>query len=81
MLELSQHRNKSGSYEVAFKCRKDAEAFEKLMGKVVCIKSKPSDMIIGGLLDWQRLQGEFYAAYSFTINAVYWEDYKDETDS
>ena len=81
VLELSQHRNKSGSYEVAFKCRKDAEAFEKLMGKVVCIKSKPSDMIIGGLLDWQRLQGEFYAAYSFTVNAVYWEDYKDETDS
>lgn len=81
VLELSQHRNKSGSYEVAFKCRKDAEEFEKLMGKIVCIKSKAADMIIGGLLDWQRLQGEFYAAYSFTVNAVYWEDYKDETDS
>ena len=81
VLELSQHRNKSGSFEVAFKCREDAEAFEKLMGKVVCIKSKAADMIIGGLLDWQRLQGEFYAAYSFTVNAVYWEDYKDETDS
>lgn len=81
VLELSQHRNKSGSYEAAFKCRKDAEAFEKLMGKVVCIKSKPDDMIIGGLLDWQKLQGEFYAAYSFTVSAIYWEDYRDETDS
>lgn len=81
VLELSQHRNKSGSYEVAFKCRKDAEAFEALLGKVVCIKSKPADMIIGGLLDLQKLQGEFYAAYSFGVNAIYWEDYRYETDS
>ncbi len=81
VLEVSQHQNRSGNYEVAFKCQKDAEVFEAMLGKVVCIKSKPSDMIIGGLMNWQKLQGEFYAAYSFTVSGIYWEDYRDETNT
>lgn len=81
VLELSQHRNINGSYEVAFQSQEKAAAFVALLGKVVCIKSKPADMIIGGLLDLQKLQGEFYAAYSFSVSAIYWEDYRDDTDS
>jgi hypothetical protein len=74
VLEKSEFESKTLSFDVTFKTQSDAEAFEALMGKVVCYKTKIGRMIIGVLAGFSVDTDRWFSAYSCTITAT---DYQE----
>lgn len=79
-MELSEFEDKYASYTVAFADMKSAEAFEKLKGKIVVIKSRAKEVIIGALVQLEKIAGDFFITYTFTVQRVHWEDCTDDTN-
>lgn len=80
VLELSPFLDASGRYNTAFSTVEQAQAFEALKGRVVIVKSRGGNVIIGALTDLQKRNAEFYIAYDFTIQCCHWEDNVDVPD-
>lgn len=80
-LELSEHENMVGSYECSFSDVENALAFERLRGRIVVIKSRRGNVLVGGLLSLNKQVTEFYADYAFTVQQINWEDFVDGTDN
>ena len=59
-----------------------AKRFEKLKGQTVVIKSRKENVIVGALTSLNKRVLKFYTAYTFTIQAIEWEDFvqHDETN-
>ncbi len=74
LLELSSFEDGSGSYACAFQNENDADAFEQLRGKVVIVKSRRSNVVVGLLASLEKRVGDFFTSYSFTIQRIHWED-------
>ena len=54
----------------------------KLKGQTVVIKSRKENVIVGALTSLNKRVLKFYTAYTFTIQAIEWEDFvqHDETN-
>lgn len=74
--ELSPFEDLTGSFSCAFKDPDDAARLEALRGKTVIIKSRRQNIIIGVLAQMKKNVGEFYVAYSFSLQQIDWEDYR-----
>ena len=74
-LERSIFRDLSGSYSCAFPTQQKAEALVALDGEVVIVKSNRGKVVIGCLQQLQERQTLFYAAFSFTVQQIEWEDF------
>ena len=75
--EISQFRDLSGGYDVAFKDAAEAAALEVLFGQIVVVKSRGGSVIIGPLVTLNKLHTDFYLTYSFTVQQIAWEDFVD----
>lgn len=79
--EVAQFEDLSGSYDVAFKNASAARAFEALFGKVVVIKSRGANLVVGVMTSLNKTHTDFYITYSFTIQQIEWEDYIDAANA
>lgn len=75
VLELSEFENLSGSYSCAFETAEDARKLEQLKGKVVIIKSRGNQVLIGALTSLSMIPKNFFVTCSFTIQRIEWEDF------
>ena len=76
VLEVSAFEDESGRYSCAFADIQSAKRFESLRGQQVIVKSRGGNVLIGALLSLERRYTEFYVSYSFTIQAIDWEDFR-----
>jgi hypothetical protein len=77
VLELSEFEDISGSYNCAFKDLESAAAFEALQGQVVILKSRGGKVLIGLLSPLESRYTDFYISYTFSVQAIAWEDFRD----
>ena len=75
VLETSPYEDLSGSYSCAFRYDDEARAFEALRGKVVILKSRRDNVVVGALAQLQKKVRRFFVSYSFTIQQTQWEDF------
>ena len=78
-LERSTFRDRSGSYDCAFRDPAEAVAFEAMFGQIVILKSRGGEVVIGMLSQIQKRVSFFYTTYSFSINQIHVEDFTEET--
>ena len=77
--ERSSFRDMYASYNCAFVKEEDAKAFESLIGKVVVLKSKGDQVVIGMLSQVQKRVSVFYTSYSFSIQRTHDRDFTEIT--
>lgn len=77
VLELSPYEDGSGSYNTAFPDAPSAAAFEALRGKLVILKSRGGNVLIGAMTSMEKRNKDFYISYTFTVQRCHWEDYVD----
>lgn len=77
ILELSEFEDLSGSYDCAFRTVEEAEKLEAMRGKVVILKSRGGRVLIGLLSPLETRYTDFYISFSFTVQAIDWEDFRD----
>lgn len=75
VLEMGESEDLTGSYECAFKDVQTARKLEALKGKVVIVKSRGGQILIGALTKLTKRMKEFYITYSFSIQQIQWEDF------
>lgn len=63
---------------MAFKDMASAEAFEQLKGKVVIVKSRAKEVVVGAITQLEKIAGDFFITYDFTIQRINWEDYNEQ---
>ena len=80
VLELSKYEDGSGTYDVAFEDPAAARAFEALKGKVIVLKSRGGNVMIGALLQLQKRVADFFVVYDFTVQRIFWEDYINDAN-
>jgi len=78
VLETSPFEDGTGVYDVSFADVESARAFEQYKGKVVILKSRGGEVLVGCLSSIQKLVKNFYYSYSFTVQRIHWEDYIDD---
>lgn len=75
VLETAPYETLSVRYECAFKDPKCAAQFEQLRGRMVILKSKGGNVLIGGLTNMGKTVTEFYIAFEFAVSQNQWEDF------
>ena len=78
VVEISTYSDLSGNFNAAFTDMAAAKRFESLRGKVVIVKARGGNVVVGAILQLDKRQTKFYSAYSFTVNQIAWEDYVDD---
>lgn len=79
VMELSPFTDLSASYDTAFLPEDPgAEALEALFGKTVILKSRRGNVMIGVLVQLTKSVEDFYTIYSFSLQRIHWEDYRDD---
>lgn len=79
--ELSSFEDRTAVYDCAFPDVASGRALEAMRGKIVIIKSRGGEVMIGPLAGLEKVTGDFYIVYRFTIQQAYWEDFVDDADS
>lgn len=74
--EIGEHASKSFQLEAAWKTteRESIEAFERLLGKLVCIKTPYGRRIVGILNQGSCRENQFVTSYSAVVTLVDWEE-------
>ena len=75
VLELADFEDGSGSYDCAFKDVESAAELEALFGRIVILKSRGGNVVIGGLTELSKKNTDFYISYGFTVQRIAWEDF------
>lgn len=75
ILELAPFRDRQGSYNASFTDPAAVAAFEALLGRVVILKSRRGNVVIGLLAQLDKRETDFYTAFTFAIQQIEWEDY------
>lgn len=78
VLETAPYEELSASYDCAFTEEACVKKFEQLRGKVVILKSKGGNVVIGGLTATQKTVGMFYTVFSFAVSQCHWEDFVND---
>ena len=74
--EIGEAVNKSYSLDCAF-AKNDlnsAQAFESLLGKLVCVKDPSGERYVGVMVSISKETSMFYRSYSASITLVHWEE-------
>lgn len=79
--EMSPYEDRIAAYDCAFKTVQEAKAFEALRGQIVILKSRGGEVVIGVLNQLNKVAGDFYIAFTFSIQQIHWEDMIDDTNS
>ena len=69
--DRSSFRDKYATYNCAFVTNEEAKAFEGLLGKLVILKGRDEEVVIGLLSQVQKRINVFYSSYTFTIQQVH----------
>lgn len=75
ILELAPFYDRQGSYNASFTDPAAVAAFETLLGRVVILKSRRGNVVIGLLAQLDKRETDFYTAFTFAIQQIEWEDY------
>ena len=79
--EMSPYIDRVATYDCAFRTVKEAAAFEALRGRAVILKSRGGEVMVGVLSQIDKIAGEFYLSYSFSVQQIHWEDLINDTYS
>lgn len=74
-LEDSDYQDETATYNVAFPTAEEGCRLEALRGKVIILKSRGGNVMIGSLGNLQKRVTAFYVAYTFTIQRIHAEDF------
>lgn len=72
-LERGSFQDLSVTYNCAFRTQEDVRAFEALRGKVVVLKSRGDNVVVGMMNQLQKRTTLFYTAFSFTLQQIHVE--------
>lgn len=75
ILELAPFYDRQGSYNASFTDPAAVAALEALLGRVVILKSRRGNVVIGLLAQLDKRETDFYTAFTFAIQQIEWEDY------
>lgn len=78
VLETAPYETLTGSYDCAFTEEACIRKFEQLRGRIVILKSKGGNVVIGGLTATQKTVGLFYTVFSFSVRQCDWEDFVND---
>ena len=76
-LERAPYEDLTGTYDVAFKDLQSAQAFEALRGRVVILKSRDENVVIGMLAALAKRTTLFYTSYTFTLQQIHVRDFTE----
>lgn len=72
--ELSGFGEKTLTFAAAFVERAEAKMFEALIGRLVCVKDRHGEMVVGILEAFQKSGKRFYAAYAATVTQIHYPE-------
>lgn len=75
VLEISPFEDVTGTYDAAFMPGEGAEAFEALFGRVVMLKTRRGNIIVGPLTAINKRETDFYTTYTFSVQQIHWEGF------
>ena len=75
VLEMSEYEELIGKFDCSFRRPEEAEAFERLFGQVVILKTRDGTVIMGGMTETGRKVTRYYSAYTFTLEQPDVEDF------
>lgn len=75
VLEMGEAETLTGTYDCAFKNVKDARHLEAMKGKVVILKSRGGQVLIGAMTGISKAMKDFYITYSFSVQQIFYEDF------
>lgn len=78
VLEISPYEDETASFDTAFLSDEDLRRFEDLRGRVVMIKARGGQLIVGALTNLQKTVGDFYTVCTFSVQRIHWEDFVDD---
>lgn len=70
-LERSTFQDISASFNCAFIDQADVQAFEAMRGRIVIMKCKNDNVIVGMLAQYTKKVTDFYTAYNFTLQQIH----------
>lgn len=73
-VETSEFYDKYFGFDVAFLNDNEIANFDALLGKIVCIKSRRGEMVIGPLLALDKTVGDFYVSYVCSVRQIHWNE-------
>ena len=76
-LEISPFEDREGSYDCAFRCEEQAAPLLALLGRPVIVKARGKNVLVGPFASVNKVQGDFYVTFTFTVPASHYEDYVD----
>lgn len=77
-LELSRYEDRTGNYDCAFRCEAQAAPLLALFGKLVIVKARGGNVMVGPFAEYQKRHGDFFVSFAFSIPAAHYEDFVDE---
>ena len=78
VLETAPYENLAASYDCSFTEAGCVKKFEQFRGRMVIMKSKGGNVVIGGLMVVEKTVGDFYTAFSFMVQQCHWEDFVND---
>lgn len=68
--EISPFESRTYSIDVAFADRKQAQRFEELLARLVCVKDQYENCVVGMLYSYTKTQNHFTTAFSAIVEEV-----------
>lgn len=78
MLETSDFESLSATYNCSFPDLESMKRFEALKGKVVILKSRGDNVVVGMLSQMSKRAKNFFVTYSFTIQQIHAKDFSEQ---
>lgn len=75
VVEIGENEDLTASYDCAFTTVQEARQFEELKGRIVIIKSRGGQVLIGAMTNLVKQVKDFYITYSFSVQRIHWEDF------
>lgn len=75
VVEIGEDEDLTASYDCAFRTVQEARQLEELKGRIVIIKSRGGQVLIGALTNLSKQMKDFYITYSFSVQRIHWEDF------
>lgn len=72
--ELTEFYSKALSFTAAFSEETQSADFESLLGRLVCVKAPRGEMAIGVLEAAERVDRQFYTAFSATVTQIHYPE-------
>lgn len=81
VVEIGEDEDLTASYDCAFRTAQEARQLEDLKGRIVIIKSRGGQVLIGALTNLSKQMKDFYITYSFSVQRIHREDFVTDENS